>query len=496
MAYRTLMPKLLLFTATLFAACGLGSSLTAQGAASKPVSLHVVDAPRLVDCAPVSSSPCMSASVTPITATGMPAPVRLPPAAQLAGAFRMSGTSGEIAPFYASAGNGPDAREHTNVVLLMVDISGSMNQPVAGGKTRFEAARGAIGQFLDGMQEGSDRIAIVPFESHNVISTIRSAVFTTRKADARAQLQALPVPAPKNNTALYQAVFTGEESLRNEVEQLRRDGAATDDVQPHLIVMTDGKNEVGAGDDPQLLDGDLGLQQAGAQVQAAHMDTVGIGFGDRSAIDTSALQRLSTRFFYAADAAQLLDALHVTRSNTSHSIVLTWLLPEASRVALAGRDQQWVPSFHMQDGSVLSGEPLRLLVPATAPPVYDRAASPEELRALISTHPSLNSGWILLLTHGLLYLAGAVLVLLLWFWIPRLVWGDRYLEAPQRTQRWSSDRSGIKSASAVQVRSSPTLPDGFSGEAQTTPLQRSAAQTTQIQPRGEFSKTRLSFDRN
>ncbi len=470
-----------------------GSALT-QANPSKPTSLRVVDAPRLVDCAPVSLSPCLSASITPATAAGMPAPVKLPPAAQLASAFRLTGPSGEVTPFFASAGSGPDAGDHTNVVLLVIDISGSMNQPVAAGQSRFEAAKTAISQFLDGMQEGSDRVAIVPFESHNVVSTIHAAVFTTRKADALAQLKALPVPGNRNNTALYQAVFTGEESLRNEVDLLHHAGAG--EVQPHLIVMTDGKNEVMAGDDTQLLNSDLGLQQAVAQVQAAHMDTIGIGFGERSAIDTAALQRLSSpgRFFYAADAAQLLDALHVTRSATSHSVTLTWLLPEASRTALTGRDQQWIPTFHLEDGTVLTGEALRLLVPATAAPVFDRKAAPEELRALIALHPAPNSGWTVVLTHGLLYLIAALLLLLLWFWVPRLIWGDRHLQTPERTQRWSSDRQGVKAASGVQVRST-SMPEGFSPELQGSPLQRSAAQTTQIQPRGEFSKTRLSFDR-
>lgn len=388
-----------------------------------------------------------------------------------------------------------------NVVLLIVDISGSMNDKVANGQTRFEAAKSAIAQFLDGMQEGSDRVAIVPFESHNVVSTIRGAVYAAHKADALAQLNALPTPASKNNTALYQAVFTGEEALHSEVDTLRHEGLSAG-VKPHLILMTDGKNEVMAGDDPQLLNGDLGLQQAAAQVQAAHMDTIGIGFGDRAAIDTAALQRLSTRFFYAADAAQLLDALHVTRSAVSHAVTITWLLPETSRVSLAGRDQQWVPTLHLEGGQVLTGEPLRLVMPATAPPVYDRKADSAELNALIATHPDVNSGWMVVLTHGLLYLVAALLLLLLWFWVPRLIWGHELAGMLDRKQRWRGDRvpsdatgrSGVKAASAVQVRSTQALPEGFGAEALGGPLQRSAAQVTQIQSRGEFSRTRLNVD--
>ena len=445
----------------------------------------------------------MSAVVTPAAATGLPVPVQLPPAAQLASAFRLTGPSGVTTPFHASSGVGTDAGDHTNVVLLIIDISGSMNDRLASGQTRFEVARSAIAQFLDGMQEGSDRIAIVPFESHNVVSTIRGAVYASHKADALDQLKALPAPASKNNTALYQAVFTGEENLHNEVEALRREGVSAG-VQPHLILMTDGKNEVLSGDDAQLLNGDLGLQQAAAQVHAAHVDTIGIGFGDRAQIDTAALQRLSTRFFYATDAAQLLDALHVTRSAVSHAITLTWLLPENSRLALAGRDQQWVPTLRLEDGSTLTGEPLRLLVPATAPPVFDQKADSNELHALMDTHPEVNSGWALVLTHGLLYAVAALLLLLLWFWVPRLIWADEMMGMPDRKQRWRTERAatatglrpGVKAASAVQVRSTAPLPEGFAPETVgSSPLQRSAAQVTQIQSRGEFSRTRLNVDR-
>ena len=377
----------------------------------------------------------------------------------------------------------------------MIDISGSMRDPMAGSASRFDAAKGAIAEFLQGMQEGSDRVAIVPFESHNVVSTIRSAVFTSNKADALAQLNALRGPGPKNNTALYQAVFSGEEALAAEVAELRHD-AGDAQVQGHLIVMTDGKNDVAPGDDPLLLNGDLGLQQASAQVQAAHLDTIGIGFGERNAIDAAALQRLSTRFFYASDATQLLAALHVTRTVTSHSVTVTWLLPEETRTALTGRDPQWTPTMRLENGTVLTGQPVQFVTPATNSPVYDRKATAAELQRLIATHPTPSSGWSVVLVYGLLYLGATALLLMLWFWLPRLIWGDRYgSRIPERSRRWGSDRPAGTSASGVQVRSTGSLPAGFAPEAQSAnPLQRSAAQTTQIQTRGEFSKTRLSFD--
>jgi Mg-chelatase subunit ChlD len=468
------------------------SSLCAQG--SKPVRLKTTTPASLVDCAPVTQVPCMSAGVTPVDEAGLPAPVTLPAAQQLAHALVLHGSDKDEPPFYASAGSGPDAQQHSNVALLLIDISGSMNQPAPGGTSRFLAVKNAVAQFLTGMQDGTDRIAIVPFESHNVTSTIHSAVYVNTKADAMAQLNAMPAPANKNNTALYQAVFSGVQSLQDELGTLEREGHLRKELQPHLIVMTDGKNEVLPGDDPQLLNGDLGLQQAAAQVSASHMDVIGVGFGDRAVIDAVALQRLSSRFFYAADATQLLAALHSSRSASSHEIQMTWLLPEDNRLALMGHDPTATPELQLEGGARLQGEPIRLTGPATGAPVYTRKATASELQALIATQPATDSGWSAVLVHYLLALGACALVLLLWFWVPRLVWGERYTQAlPQRSRRWSSDRPAVTSASGVQIRSS-SLPAGFETAPGGGPVQRSAAQTTQIQPRGELSRTRLTFD--
>lgn len=467
-------------------------TVSAQG---KPVRLKITTPPVLVDCAPVTQVPCMAAGVTPVDENGVPAPVVLPDQRKLAHSLTLREGEREESPFYATAGLGPDAQQHSNVALLLVDISGSMNQPAPGSPSRFVAVKSAIGQFLAGMQDGVDRIAIVPFESHNVTPTIRSAVYATTRADAMAQLNALPTPANKNNTALYQAVFSGVQSLQDELGSLEREGHLRKELQPHLIVMTDGKNEVLPGDDPQLLTGDLGLQQAAAQVTASHLDVIGVGFGDRGAIDTAALQRLSTRFFYAADATQLLTALHSTRAASSHEIQMVWLLTENNRLALMGHDPDWTPELQLEGGSRLAGDPIRLIGPATNAPVYSRKAASPELQALIAAQPPTDSGWSAVLIYYLLALGACALVLVLWFWVPRLVWGERYTNAiPARSRRWSTERPAVTSASGVQIRPS-SLPAGFEGAAMATgPIQRSAAQTTQIQPRGELSRTRLTFD--
>ncbi len=475
------------------AAC---SAAWGQASSSAPTQLKITGPPELVDCAPVTQSPCMSLGLTPANPAGLPAPVTLPSASRLASMFTLRSAAGEAKPFFASAGLGPDAAQHGSVVLLLVDISGSMNQPSPGSTTRFAAVQNAVSEYLRGMQEGTDRIAIVPFQSHNVISTIRSAVYASTRADALSQLHALPAPEPKNNTALYQAVFTGIESLQGQVAALSKDGRSPQELTPHLILMTDGKNEVLPGDDPQLLNGDLGLQQAAAQVRVSHFDVIGIGFGDRAAIDTIAMQKLSTRFFYAADATQLLAALHVSQSALSHQLQITWILPALNRTQEMGRDQLWTPEMRLEDGTVLPGPATGLIGPATAAPVYRRKASPAELAALILLHPPADSGWSGVLLTLLLAVLAAAALLVLWFWVPRLVWGERYRNAlPERTKRWSSERPGVTSATGVQIRSGAALPSGFDPTPAAGPIQRSAAQTTQILPRGELSRTRLTFDR-
>jgi len=475
---------------------GLGVAFGQSSAAvSKPVRMQVTSGPRLVDCAPVTQIPCMAASVTPVDAAGNPAPVILPAPKDLAHAVQLHNDHEDLQPFYVSAGSGPDAGQHSNVVLMVLDISGSMNQPSPGSPSRFAALKAAVTQYLDGMQEGTDRIAIVPFQSHDVVPTIRSAVYATTKSEALAQLNALPEPGAKNNTALYQAIFTGVDSLKGEISSLQQDGHSLAELQPHLIVMTDGKNEVMSGDDPQLLNGELGLQQAAAQVQSAKFDVIGIGFGDRASIDSAAMQRLSKRFFYAADAAQLLAALHVSRSAASHEVQLLWQLPQSNRLALMGQDFSWTPELRLADGSVLAGDPIRWIAPAMSAPGYDRKALVPELQALIQVHPSADPGWTVFVIYSLLFLAACMVMLILWFWVPRLIWGDQYITAlPQRTKRWNGDSSGVTSASGVQVRST-SLPAGFDVSADTgAPIQRSASQTTKIQPRGELSRTRLIHD--
>jgi Mg-chelatase subunit ChlD len=454
--------------------------------------LSPMSAPALVQCAPVSQIPCFSATVTPSDRTGKPVPAGLPSKDRLLQAIQIQSDGTTIAPFYVSSGS--DSSQRPNVVLIEVDISGSMNSPVSPGVSRFDAAQSAITKYLENMQENVDQIAIVPFESHNVVSTIQSAVFTSKRSEAMAQLKALPRPGTKNNTALFQAVYSGVQTMQTEITALVKPGTTTSDFQPRVIVMTDGKNEVMRGDDPDLLDGPLGMQQAVAKVAASSgLDVIGIGFGDPTGIDTDALKRLSKRIFLATTGDELAQIFRDTTPLKTSNLQVTFLSPWSDRPSLTSRDPQFEFTLTLPDGRRLTSPPMRYTTPAMGTPLYERQASGEEMQALIATRPAANSGWDTVLRSLLVFVGCGVLLLLLWFWIPRLIWGNQYagnLAAVSANRRWGKD-AGVK-ASGVQMRTVANAPDGFDADLVRAKQQRSPGQITQVQPRGEISKTRIN----
>ena len=97
--------------------------------------------------------------------------------------MRVSIDGQPVTPFYASAG-GEQLKVRPRLALILLDISGSMNLRLASGQTRFEAAKASIAQFLADFQDGVDRVAVVPFESHHVEAGVRGAVFANAREQA------------------------------------------------------------------------------------------------------------------------------------------------------------------------------------------------------------------------------------------------------------------------------------------------------------------------
>jgi Mg-chelatase subunit ChlD len=459
----------------------------AQGSDRNVTQLSVIRALELVRCSPISLTPCLSVTVTPSNDGGRPVPVGLPAKDRLLEAVQVQSDGAEIAPFYVSSLSGSDASQRPNIVLIELDISGSMNSPISSGVSRFDAAKAAIAKYLESMQEGVDQIAIVPFESHHVVPTIHAAVFTARRDEAMEQLKAVPRPDAKNNTALFQAIYSGVQTLQAEMSAVLKPGTTTADFQPRIIVMTDGKNEVARGDDADLLDGPLGMQQAAAKVASSGLDVIGIGFGDKNEIDTVALQRLSKRIFLATTGDELVQIFHATTPLKTSQLQITFLSPWEDKPSLSSHDPQFGFSLTLPDGRRLQSPLLRYLTPAIGTPLYQRPAAAEEMQALIDARPAVSSGWEAVLRRLLIFSGCGVFLVLLWFWVPRLIWGNEYAANPGSAvngRRWGRDE-GVK-ASAVQVRTVAHAPDGFDAENVRSKQQRSAEQTTQVHPKAAF----------
>lgn len=475
------MRKILIIFGVIFTLLSFANAATAEN--DGPVSLKISGPLTLHDCSPVTLIPCFTMGVVPVGADGNPAGVLLPPEDHLPESVSLISSSGTITPFYVKAAEGRNASARPHIVLVEVDISGSMNEQTAQGVSRFIAARQVIANYLSMMQEGIDEVAIVPFESHHVVPTIQSAVFTASRDQAIAQLNGLAEPSAKNNTALYQAVFSGVTALESEVDRLEKKGISRANLIPQLIVMTDGKNEVLRGDDEGLLDGPLGLQQASEKAHASGVDVIGIGFGDPAEIDADALKRLSTHFFLATDPVQLLQAFRSSTKPPASSLAIGFLAPGNDRASLAAGNFTVRVALKLPDGRILQSPPTQYIAPAIGMPLYQGKVSYDELAALSSVQPPAISGWSSVLRSILVIVGLGLLLLLLWFWVPRLVWRGEYdlsRVADGRQRRWGK---GVQ-ASGVQVRDNP---NGFESVESVATRERTASQITQVRLREQES---------
>src|SRR5262249_25148368 len=193
--------------------------------------------------------------------------------------------------------------------------------------------------------------AIVPFESHDVAATIHDASFARTKVQALTQVQKIPAPGRHNNTALYSSVSFGLDLLNDRLRTRQGNNTAAP-PQATLVVMTDGKNEVLAGDDAGLLSGPQGLEEVGRRVSASQVQVIGIGFGEPGKIDLEALRRMSSEPPYmATDADSLRNAFGNARKLLLDRLEVTFLSPWPDRASLAGRSIRFKANLVLADGS-------------------------------------------------------------------------------------------------------------------------------------------------
>jgi hypothetical protein len=219
-------------------------------------------------------------------------------------------------------------------LLVVVDVSGSMK----GEGMAF--TRSALRGFLNALPKSGLEVALVPFDSKQVASRFASAKFGAPAA-ALASLAGLPAPA--GNTALYSSVAEG-------LRLLDRPGATN--AANVLLVITDGVNDVGrAGDDPGLLSGDPGRQQARALIanSAHNVWLVGVGPGTDVAELRSLAGNRATAAVVALDPGALLSLLERIRLSLATQYTLVYGIPSNAAARLGRRPAR----VAIRGGSVL-----------------------------------------------------------------------------------------------------------------------------------------------
>ncbi len=471
----------------------LGICLAWGAATAQSGHLDFADKVRLVNCDPSTPKPCFRVKFNVVDAQGAPLNVDLPPNKDLRGKLKVYLDNQEIDPFYAVSQSRDKQTVRGRIALILVDISGSMNHKLPTGLTRFETAKAALTQFLQGFDSSVDRIAIVPFESHDVESRIRSAQFATTSAQALEQIEALPAPGLTNNTALYSAVVDGLQVLADQTATASASSASA--PESLLVVMTDGKNEVLKGDDFGLLDGFAGQQQAGNAVRTSGVQVIAVGFGDPQSIDESALRAVSTKSYMADDLEKLTQAFTFARTLLTNRLVATFASPWDDRASLGGKTLQVKGILTLPGGKQFASEERTWAAPQMGIPTFDGKCETAELKAALPVVPA-STSLLSTLRPVLVFIGLGTTLLILWFWVPRLVWPEQYIGTfPTR-----GDSGGMRWASMSRARRAPDeergrshqAPPGFQTRKGGGPqAPRAPSDRTVIRPDLDFSKSRL-----
>lgn len=451
--------------------------------------LEFAEPVRMLSCEPSTTVPCFRMKLNLVDANNRPVGAQLPGPDKLAPAIKVKMGDHEVTPFYAVAGGESTAKVRGRAALVLIDISGSMNRRLESGETRFEAAKKALKTFLDNFEEGSDRVAIVPFESHQVRERIAGAVFARSKSEAMAQVDALTEPANQNNTALFSSVVFGLETIESALPRMQAEAA--DNFETMLILLTDGSNEVLKGDDAGLLAGPAGLEQAAAAVQRSPVSTVGIGFGERGDIDEASLKRISRKYYMASDYEALRRIFSFTRTLLNNRVTATFASPYPDRASLAGLTLPITAELRTKDGATLASAPYVWQAPQMGIPVYAGKCGTEESAAVLKL-PA-GSGLTPILRPIGVFCGLGLFLLILWFWIPRLVWADQYIGTLPGTgqARWSNSNTAVRVKDGVFA--GRAAPPGFQTGVQGAGFgPRGSGDATIVNPGLSMGQTRLA----
>jgi Mg-chelatase subunit ChlD len=300
-------------------------------------------------------------------------------------------------------------------VMMLFDLSGSMITSDFGSRSRLDAAKDAARVLLDKFRTG-DRIAIAPFESHDVKAQIDNAVFAETQQDAERQIDRLQARSD-GNTALYSATIFA-------LDRLQRTKKA--DRQYMLVVLTDGKNDLRPGDDPEALQRKDTLDDVIKRLNETNIQTFTIGVG--SGADADALREMvfprenKDQYARAADTQTLAKFLAGAKQSLTEQIGILFFTRRRNYQEL--KTLNFKVQIETLDRKILQGViPWNCRAAAGCAP--DRAMEREEMRLVTDRADApqppgaqwKDALWLLArFAIALAILAG------LWWGIPKIVW--------------------------------------------------------------------------
>ncbi len=341
-----------------------------------------------------------------------------------------------------------------NYSMVLLDLSGSMRRTLPSGRTRFEAAQAAVERYIADFQKDVDHLAVVPFESKGVSQGIQNSRFLDNVDDIRRDLRRL-TPRPNGNTALYSAIVEALNVLQKEKRGSRN---------VSLVVLTDGKNDVGhPGDDIGLLTERERDQVKKAEEEAGiEVITIGFGSGHDSSFDPDTLRELAwpsrVNYYSAADQRELEDAFAKARRKQTSRIQLTFGPVREQKSELAGlQSLSFRAILDAPDGTLFSGESPPWTGPPLGIPSWESDLDGSENKDFIVHSPEPPPSLMVRLGRRLAVFFGYLVVLAgLWFGFPRLLWPERYL--PQGVSAGIPKTVGLAAPSTRIPRPPPPPP--------------------------------------
>ncbi len=423
-------------TARIFSGIACAALMVSFASAQNPPasSLRFTQDVKLLDCEPVTSVPCFRIGFSALAPDGTPARIPVLTPSQIASSLTVDLGDRTVKPLFISSPSETSAPAVTRLTLFLIDTSGSMNRQLPNGETRFHAAKVAISRFLQDFENGVDRVAVVGFESHGVVRAIRSARFATSRGDAQSEVDALAEPRPRNNTGLYSAVDVGTDVVREQIKTLP--GAH----EAFLFLLTDGDNEVqeSRGDDHDLLSGPAGLRVVVQKVRDnSDIRVIAVGIGSPKEVNQDALSQISSQFTMITDADSLMRAFkHPAPTVPAKDIAATFASPWPDRASLAARTIRLRLQMKLPTGEELNSDEITWNPPEIGQPVFAGRCDPREGQVLLRS--SLESGktfWMSVFRPILVFTVYAAALLILWFWVPALIWSQGYESVTSESDR-------------------------------------------------------------